>query len=173
MGSRVCSDYGSKATKKIVSEIAREFNIVSGLDAGIDAIAHETAILAGGKTIAVLGCGIDYCYPPCNQELYNEIKQNHLLLSEYPGYETWIENSFPLRNRIIAMLSCGTIVTEAKARSGTLTTVMHTLDNGKTLMCVPYHIDEESECNRLISGGAYLIQCGKDVIEIMKNNNHF
>ena len=173
VGSRLCSDYGSDATKEIVSVVAKEYNIVSGMAMGIDTIAHETAMEAGGKTIAVLGSGIDYVFPPSNKELYKRIKEGHLVVSEYPGDAAPRTDTFPMRNRIIAMLSCGTIVTEAYGHSGTLTTVMFTLDYGRILLCVPYPRGRNSECNRLISGGAYLVENGEEVLKILQEVNHF
>ena len=173
VGSRECSDYAIEATRDIVSVVAKDYNIVSGLAMGIDSVAHESAIEAGGKTIAVLGSGIDYVFPPSNLDLYKRIKENHLVVSEYPGNTPPRTDTFPMRNRIIAMLACSTIVTEAYEHSGTLTTVMFTLDYGRLLMCVPYPRLSNSECNRLISGGAYLVETGKDVCKILKTDNHF
>ena len=173
VGSRVCSDYAVEATKDIVGVIAKEYNIVSGMAMGIDTVAHESAMEVGGKTIAVLGCGIDYVFPPSNDALYKRIKENHLVVSEYPGFTPPRTDTFPMRNRIIAMLASATIVTEAYERSGTLTTVMFTLDYGRLLMCVPYPRLSNSECNRLIGGGAFLVETGKDVLKILSNNNHF
>ena len=173
VGSRNCSDYAVEATKDIVSEVAKDYNIVSGLAEGIDAIAHEAAIEAGGKTIAVLGTGIDYPFPQANIPLYKRIKENHLVVSEYPGYSAPRTGTFPMRNRIIAMLSCATLVTEAYEHSGSLITVMFTLEYGRLLMCIPYPRLANSECNRLISGGAYLVETGNDVLKILANDNHF
>ena len=151
-----------------MSEVAKEYTVVSGLAIGTDTLVHQTTIDVGGKTIAVLGSGIDYCYPVRNKELYEEIKRNHLVISEYPGDLMPSEISFPRRNRIIAMISKGLIVTEAYARSGTLTTVMFALQYSKTVMCVPYRAGLGSECNRLISEGAFLVEDGKTAIEILK-----
>ena len=173
VGSRVCSDYAVEATKDIVGVVAKEYNIVSGMAMGIDTVAHESAMEVGGKTIAVLGSGIDYVFPPSNDALYKRIKENHLVVSEYPGFTPPRTDTFPMRNRIIAMLASATIVTEAYERSGTLTTVMFTLDYGRLLMCVPYPRLSNSECNRLIGGGAFLVETGKDVLKILSNNNHF
>ena len=169
VGSRDCSEYGGEMTQKIVKEICHEFTIVSGMALGIDAIAHQTAIDNGGKTVAVLGGGIDYVYPYSNRFLYEELKNHHLIISEHPGDTMPEQKSFPMRNRIIAFLSRGTIVTEAYAKSGTLTTVKYALDNNKLIFCVPYLATSKSECNRLIDSGAYLVESGNDVIEIVKN----
>ena len=172
VGSRDCSEYGAEMTKKIVSEVCRDFNIVSGLARGIDSVAHETAIKSGGKTIAVLAGGINYCYPLRNRELYNIIKENHLVISEYPGDTVPEPYFFPRRNRIISMISSATLVTEAYEKSGTLTTVMFSLQCERLILCVPYLATSNSECNRLIAEGAYLVQNGNDVLEILKKDSH-
>ncbi len=171
VGSRECTEYGKKMTELIVKDVCKDFTIVSGMAIGVDTIAHETAIRNGGKTIAVLGSGIDYCYPRRNRLLYEEIKHNHLVISEYPGEIIPTEVNFPRRNRIIAMISKGLIVTEAYARSGTLTTVMFALQCSRTVMCVPYQAGLGSECNRLIIDGAYLIEDGKMASEILKSES--
>ena len=172
VGSRESTEYGQRMTKEIVSEVAQQYTIVSGLAIGIDTLVHQTAIEAGGKTIAVLGSGIDYCYPLRNRKLYEVIKKNHLVISEYPGDLLPTEYSFPRRNRIIAMISKGLIVTEARAQSGTLTTVMFALQCSRLIMCVPYPAGLRSECNRLISDGAYLIEDGKTALEILNSEVH-
>lgn len=134
IGSRQCSSYGIEMTEKIVSSIARDVTIVSGLARGIDSIAHKSAINSGGKTIAVLGSGIDYCYPKENRALYEEIKNNHLLLSEFPFMCEPNKENFPFRNRIIAALSKVVVVTEASYKSGTSTTVSWALELGKNCL---------------------------------------
>lgn len=164
IGSRDYSEYGKNITKKIVSEVANQMVIISGLARGIDSVAHRACIDCGGKTIAVLGCGIDRCYPANNKDLYSEIKEHHLLISEYPGDMEATKDNFPQRNRIIAALSCGVLVTEAHAKSGTLITVGYALDFGREVLCVPHPADEGSQCNRLISGGAVLVENGEDVL---------
>ena len=154
-------------TEMLVKGICKDFVIVSGLALGIDAIAHRACIANGGKTIAVLGTGIDYCYPRSNRRLYEEIKKNHLVISEYPGNMVTDFGSFPRRNRIIAMISRGLVVTEAYEYSGTLTTVMFALQCSRAVLCVPYPAGLGSECNRLISEGAFLIENGKKAIDIL------
>ena len=165
IGARECSEYGVNATKKIVKDLANEYVIVSGLAKGIDRVAHETAINNGGKTIAVLGCGIDKCYPEENKDIYKIIKENHLLISEYPGKALVSSSQFPLRNRIVAHLSKCLVVTEAKMRSGTSITVKFALCGGVDVCCVPYPVFEESLCNALIKEGAALVENGNDVID--------
>lgn len=164
IGSRENTEYGKVMTEKIVKEIAHKLNIVSGLARGIDTIAHQSCLENGGKTIAILGSGIDVCYPKSNQLLYDEIKNNHLMLSEYPNNCEPTKEHFPERNRLIAACSTGVLVTEAKAKSGTIITVGHILDLGREVLCVPHRADEKSQCNRLIIGGATLVESGDDVL---------
>lgn len=166
IGSRKNSDYGAEMTRKIVRGVAKKYLIVSGLAKGIDAIASETAIAVGGKTIAVLGSGIDYCYPAENYDLYKKIKENQLVVSEYPGRVTPLPDRFPLRNRIIAGLVDTVVVTEAGNISGTSITVTLALQSGRTIMCVPYPADKGSACNRLIKEGAFLVETPEDVFEL-------
>ncbi len=172
VGSRECSEYGAYMARYITSGICNTFNIVSGMAIGIDTIAHETAIKNGGKTIAVLGGGINYCYPSSNRSLYETLKRDHLVISEYPGDVIPQPYFFPRRNRLIAMFSRGTIVAEAHERSGTLTTVMYTLQSNRLLLCVPYLATDHSECNRLIANGAYLIETPEQAIEVLQHEIH-
>lgn len=164
VGSRDFSDYGKKMTEEIVRGVAPKYIIVSGLARGIDAIAHESCMEVGGKTIAILGSGIDYCYPHNNKDLYEKIKNQHLVLSEYPDNCEPCRDNFPERNRLIAACAKSLLVTEAKAKSGTLITVGYTLELGRDVMCVPHQAGEGSSCNRLISGGALLVENADDVL---------
>lgn len=166
VGSRKFSDYGKEVTENFVSELAKDFVIVSGLAIGIDAIAHASAIKNNGKTIAVLGNGIDFCYLLENQELYEEIATNHLVISEYPPEVQPCPEYFPVRNRIIAALCDNLLVTEGKLRSGTQITACLMVNKGGNVCCVPTRIDEESICNHLISEGAFLVESPRDIIEI-------
>ncbi|MFA5686491.1 MAG: DNA-processing protein DprA [Bacilli bacterium] len=167
VGSRKASDYGKKMTRLIVSDLAKKMIILSGLARGIDATAHESAININGKTIAILGSGIDYCYPKENKQLYDLIKKDHLLISEYPNSCSPKQKNFPFRNRLIAILSKSLIVTEAGINSGTLITVSHALSYGRDICCVPYPADLYSACNSLIKQGAKLVENARDVYEEM------
>lgn len=139
VGSRKFSDYGrdlAKRTAKELVEIAGA-TIVSGMAEGIDTIAHWAALNAGGKTIAVLGNGIDRIYPVFNGKLYEEIKEKGCIISDYPlGYESLAEN-FPKRNRLMSALGRGVIVIEAHRKSGVFHTVEHGLDQGKDIFAFP------------------------------------
>ncbi len=164
IGSRECTDYGKQITEKIVREISSKVNIVSGLARGIDSISHRECLINKGHTIAILGSGIDNCYPKDNRYLYEEIKKEHLIISEYPSECEAKKENFPERNRLIAACSNAVVVTEAKAKSGTIITVGHMLDLGREVLCVPHRADEGSQCNRLIAGGATLVENGEDVL---------
>lgn len=165
VGSRANSSYGEQVTNNIVGELATDFNIVSGLAKGIDSLSHWAAINNKGKTIAVLGSGIDNCYPSSNQKLYDIIKRDHLLISEYPNNALPNSVNFPIRNRIIAGLSSILLIPEAKNKSGTSITAAYALSGGRTICCVPNTINNDSLCNRLIKDGAVLVENAKDVID--------
>ena len=168
VGSRDYSEYGERMTREIASGLVkRGFYIVSGMARGIDGIAHETAIKEGGKTIAVLGSGIDYCYPQENAELYEEIKKYHLVISEYPGDLAPNSWNFPIRNRIIAGISKTLVVTEAGEHSGSGITAALAMGGNTDVMCVPYPAGSHSQCNKLISQGAALVESAEEVIEQM------
>ena len=164
VGSREPESIALKNTNKVVSELAKDFGIVSGLAKGIDRQAHESAINTGGKTIAVLGSGIELCYPSCNNDLYEEIKKNHLLISEYFDHETPGQENFPHRNRLIAMFATSTLIPYAKTRSGTSITANYTIAFGHTLFCMPSSHLEDSLCNSLIHDGAILVRSSEDIL---------
>ena len=139
IGCRDCSEYGKKIAYEFTKEFARKNTIViSGLARGIDTYAHKGVVSAKGKTIAILGCGLDIIYPPENIELYKQILKNDgAIISEYPLGTKPLKQHFPARNRIISGLSDGVLVIEAKERSGTLITVEHALEQGKDVYAVP------------------------------------
>lgn len=166
IGNRKNSDYGKEMCCKLVKEL-KDFDktIVSGMALGIDSIAHNSAIENNMKTIAVLGSGIDYVYPKSNKYLYNIIKHNGLIISEYPNSLIPKPDNFLFRNRIIAALSSHIVVIEAKYKSGTMNTVSYGLEYGKDICCVPALGNIESGCNMLIKQGAKLVECAKDIFE--------
>lgn len=139
VGCREASEYGKKVAKYFGYNLANEnINIVSGLAKGVDSYSHIGAILAKGKTIAVVGTGLDIVYPKENYELENKIlKNNGAIISEYPLGTKPDKINFPARNRIITGLSEGIIVVEAKAKSGTLITVDFALEQGREVFIVP------------------------------------
>ncbi len=167
IGSRKPSEYGINATKKILDELFLQCEaiIVSGMASGIDSIAHLSSLEHKMKTIAVLGCGIDYCYPSENLMLKKEIEKNGLVLSEYPDKTVPNKNFFPLRNRIIAGISKAVLVTDAKIKSGTQITIRFALEQGKEIYAIPHSIFDNSFCNELIKQGAVPVLKGQDLEE--------
>ncbi len=168
VGSRRTTHYGKDQAKKLSFQLARAgFTIISGLARGIDTAAHEAALAAKGRTIAVLGSGVGNIYPPENQALANEIAKNGAVISEFPVLYVPDRQSFPLRNRIVSGMSCGLLVVEAPARSGALITANQAMEQGRTVFAVPGPIDRPTSegCNRLIRAGATLICNGADIVE--------
>lgn len=170
IGSRNNSEYGEEITQKIVKKLVeKEYVIISGLAKGIDSLSHLEALKNNGSTIGVLGNGINYYYPRNNKDVQDNIREKGLLISEYPPFEKPNKEYFPKRNRIIAALCDGLIVIESKRRSGTMITVNEALNLGKDIMCVPSRANEDSGCNYLIKNGAYLIEDGNDVLDILND----
>lgn len=165
VGSRDASKYGKETARSICKELASKgYNIISGLAHGIDTEATLGALEGKGKAVAVLGNGIDYCYPSENTPIYKQLMNEGLIISEYPGMTQPTRETFPFRNRLIACLSKGIIVGEASRRSGTLITVNYALSNNIDVGCVPYHSDENSACNVLIKEGAFMIENAGDAM---------
>lgn len=166
IGSRDNSEYGKITTENICKDLVKEnFVIVSGLAKGIDSIAHKSCLDNNGETIAVLGNGINVTYPKENDMLYKKIGNEGLIISEYPPNVLPDSFNFPKRNRIIAGLSEGVLVIEAKEKSGTMNTVSHALEDGKQIFCVPERSNLNSGCNKLIKEGAKLVETAKDILE--------
>lgn len=168
VGSRRMTHYGQEQARKLSFQLARAgFTIVSGLARGIDTAAHEAALAAGGRTIAVLGSGIGKLYPPENQALADRITECGAVLSEFPVLYIPDKQSFPLRNRIVAGMSRGLLVVEAPARSGSLITANQALEQGRAVFAVPGPINRPNSegCHRLIQQGAKLVCTADDVIE--------
>lgn len=168
IGSRENSDYGKDCTNMLCKELLlkdENIVIVSGLAKGIDSIAHTECLKQNGKTIAVIGNGLDITYPKCNKDLYESISLNGLIISEYPNGVIPKKEHFPIRNRLIAGISDGICVIEAKVKSGTMNTVSYALEEGKPIFCVPDRCFNESGCNKLIKEGAKLIENANDILE--------
>ena len=144
VGSRSVSFYGKEVTENFAKELSLAgFTIISGLAVGVDKIAHESALSVNGKTIAVLGSGLEHIYPALNYNLAKQISEKGLLLSEYYPSFAPTNYSFPTRNRIIAALSKGVLITEAGKKSGALHTRDYALDLGKDIFAVPGNITSE------------------------------
>jgi DNA processing protein len=167
VGARACSPYGSQVARMLGRELATAgLVVVSGLARGIDAEAHRGALEAGGRTVAVLGCGIDRDYPASHAELAGRIRSSGLVVSEYgPGVEPapW---RFPARNRIVAGLSQATVVVEARERSGALITADLALEEGREVFAVPGEITSalSAGTNRLLALGATPLLEADDVL---------
>lgn len=158
VGSRVTDAYGMRCAALASEILSKEYALVSGLAKGIDACVHETA-LKHGKTIAVIGSGLGTKYPKENTYLYEKIRRNGLILSEYPYSVGVRKEHFPWRNRILAALGEKLIVCEGKERSGTMLTVNEALELNKDVYCFPYPFEYENGtgCNRLIAEGAMIL----------------
>ncbi len=168
VGTRTPSSYGKVVTTEIVRELtARNITIVSGMARGIDAVAHHTALRNEGQTIAVLGCGIDRCYPPENRPLYTDIPNHGAIFSEYLIGTGPDATNFPKRNRIISGLSQGTLVIEAGDRSGALITAVYALNQNREVFAIPGNINSPKSrgTNTLIKQGAKLVQSVDDILE--------
>ena len=168
VGSRRPSRYGRVMAEQFGAELAtRGFTVVSGLARGVDGLAHQGALKAGGRTIAVLGCGVNRVYPPEHRRLYEEIRAQGSVVSEF-GFDTKPDRwNFPRRNRIISGLTLGVVVVEASERSGSLHTAHHATEQGREVFAVPGRIDVESSrgAHRLIQGGAKLVTGVGDILD--------
>ncbi len=170
VGTRNCSNYGRDVTRKIVSDlVAAGVTIVSGLALGIDATAHEAALAAGGRTLAVLGSGVDELYPVANRRLGQALMSQGAIISEYPLGTLPVAANFPARNRIISGLALGVLVVEAPTRSGALITVQFALEQGRDVFAVPGSIfSARSEGpHRLIRDGATIVTRAEDILEAL------
>ncbi len=168
VGTRKMSEYGMRSAYKIAYELAASGAIVvSGMALGIDSVCASAAIAAKGRTIAVLGCGIDVIYPHEHAKLYNAIKENGAVISEYPPSTKPHGYNFPVRNRIISGLSQGTVIIDAGVGSGALITAKTAILQGRDLYSVPSNIDSEnsSGTNSLIRDGAQAVLCGNDILK--------
>lgn len=169
IGCRNCTKYGEKTAKNVAYSLAKcGINITSGLARGIDTCSHLGCLNANGKTIAVVGNGLDNVYPYENKKVIEEIiDKKGVILSEYPIKTKPNPRNFPARNRIISGLSDGIVVVEAKEKSGTLITVDFALEQGKNVYVVPGNIDSENSkgTNDLIKQGAKVITCLNDILE--------
>ncbi|MGD0916360.1 MAG: DNA-processing protein DprA [Thermodesulfobacteriota bacterium] len=168
VGSRKTSPYGRWTTEKVSQELAHQgVTIVSGMARGIDSLAHWGAISAGGRTIAVLGCGVDVIYPSENRNLFKKIIDCGAVLSEFRMGSPPEAGHFPKRNRIISGLSLGVVVVEASTKSGSLLTAGYALEQGREVFAVPGNVGFEGSrgTNRLIKEGAKMVESSDDILE--------
>lgn len=168
VGSRTASERGRYYAKKFSRELSENgIGVVSGLALGIDSQAHIGALAGRGKTYAVLGSGIDICYPALNEELYNEISLKGGIISEFPLGCRPNKNNFPRRNRLISGLSTGIFVIEAMEKSGSLITANFGLEQGKNIYSLPGESDNALSrgTNKLIQEGAKLVNDVTDILE--------
>jgi DNA processing protein len=168
VGTRYPTEHGQRWTKRLAQVLSqRGFTIVSGMAAGIDGIAHQSALQAGGRTLAVLGTGIDQIYPPNHRTLYDNIQQQGLILSEYPAGTLPNRVNFPARNRIIAGLTRATLVLEAPEKSGSLITARYANEFGRDVYTLPNSPDvsQAKGCLRLLTQGATIILDGDELLE--------
>jgi DNA processing protein len=168
VGTRHASTYGREVAQVLASELARHgVTVVSGLALGVDTVAHRAAVEAGGRTLAVLGSGLDQLYPPQNRGLSQAIAQQGAVISDYPLGTHPDANNFPPRNRIISGLSRGVVVIEAGERSGALITARFAAEQGRDVFAVPGSIlhPGSAGCNNLIQQGATPLLSVDDVLE--------
>ncbi len=171
VGTRRSTSYGREATIRIASDLAAAgVTIVSGLARGIDGFAHQAALEAGGRTIAVMASGVDIIYPPEHRQLANRIVESGALISDYPPGTKPDAPNFPARNRIISGLSLATIVVEAPSRSGALITVGFAADQGRDVYAVPGSIFSNASegTNNLLRQGATPLTCAADLLDDLK-----
>jgi DNA processing protein len=167
VGSRRPTPYGLAIAERLASELAaRGVTIVSGLARGIDTAAHRGALAAGGRTLAVLGCGLDVIYPPENTLLARAIEARGALVSQFAPGVPALAGHFPARNRTLAGLALGVVVVEAAERSGALITAGFAGDLGRETFAVPGRITSPTSAgaNRLIQDGAKLVTCWQDIV---------
>lgn len=168
IGTRSPSKHALTKMNLVLPKLIQEdWVIISGMAKGIDSYAHQFALRFNGKTIAILGGGFEHIYPRQNVALFDRITKEGLVLSEYPPNKPPARFHFPERNRIISGLSFGTLVIEAKERSGTLITVDQALDQGREVYAVPDSptVPESIGCNRMIQDGAKLVISPEDIME--------
>ncbi len=173
VGTRACSHYG----REVAETLARDFSaagitVVSGLATGIDSYAHAETLASGGKTIAVLGGGLERVTPVSGIRLSEEIEYSGLIITQYPPEMPPTRYTFPERNRIIAGLSLGTVVVEAGEKSGALITADFALEQGREVFAVPGNITSSKSkgTNKLIREGARIVTCAADVLEELRLN---
>lgn len=177
VGARDCSCYGRDMARLFGYRLAEAgVQIISGMAKGIDGWAHQGALESGGKTFAVLGCGVEVCYPAVHRWMYEKIPEKGGIISEFAPKLPASPQFFPMRNRIISGLSDGILIVEARERSGSLITADAALEQGRDVFVIPGRVGDELSigCNRLIRQGAVPVESPKDILEyygIKRTNN--
>jgi DNA processing protein len=168
VGSRSASEYGRRVARDLARGLASMgFTVVSGMARGIDGMAHASALQAGGRTIAVLGSGVERAYPPEHEALYRRIVENGAVISELPMGTRPMAFNFPARNRLISGLSLGVVVVEATEKSGSLITAALAAEQGREVFAVPGEVGSSRSrgAHRLIRQGAKLVETVDDIVE--------
>ena len=168
IGTRSASHYGRRVARDLCRGLASlGFTVISGMARGIDGVAHDEALNAGGRTIAVLGSGVDRAYPPEHRKLYHRISENGAVISELPLGAPPLAFNFPARNRLISGLSAGVVVVEATEKSGSLITAAIALEQGREVFAVPGEVGSSRSRggHRLIRQGAKLVENVDDILE--------
>ncbi len=175
VGTRKISSYGKQVTPEIVRDLASsKITIVSGLALGVDALAHQSALEVKGRTIGVLGCGLDRqsIYPSSNRKMAEQIEENGAVITEYPIETLPLKQHFPARNRIIAGLALGTLIIEAPETSGALLTARHSLEQNRDVFAIPGSIYSKTSLgpNNLVKMGAKLVTQAQDILDELNLN---
>lgn len=171
IGARECSEYGSYVAARLGECMGRNgIQVISGMARGIDGIGQTAALDAGGSSFAVLGSGVDVCYPARNRRLYERLRERGGVLSEYPPGTPALSRNFPPRNRIVSGLADAVVVVEAREKSGTLITVDMALEQGKEVYAVPGRVTDalSSGCNRLVKLGAAVLLDPEELAEELR-----
>ena len=168
IGARECSEYGIYVAKNFAKELgAHGIPVISGMARGIDSISQEAALQGGGRTYAVLGCGVDICYPKSSRRLYEQILKQGGILSTFPPGTEPIKRLFPERNRIVSGLADVILVVEARQKSGTFITVDMALEQGREVYAIPGRLTDRLSdgCNLLLQQGALIAVSPKDLLQ--------
>lgn len=176
VGTRKPTPYGMAVAEKLSGDLANlGVGIISGMARGIDTAAHQGALRAGGKTIAVFGCGVDMVYPTENRKLYDEIAAKGLLVSEFPMGAPAFPQNFPIRNRIVSGMSSGVLVVEGAQYSGSAITARLAMDQGREVFAVPGNITSKLSWapNLLIRQGAKLVMDAQDIVSELPPDERF
>lgn len=171
VGSRKATPYGLDTAERISCELSRRgITVVSGMARGVDSYAHRGALTAGGRTVAVLGCGPDIVYPPENGEIMEKIVDSGAVISEYLPGTSPLPQNFPARNRIISGMSYGVVIIEANEKSGSLITANFALEQGREVFAVPGNVTSNNSkgTNKLIKDGAKMVTDVEDILEELK-----